>query len=152
MTIDGAIIRQARQDEADQIATVARISLEHFLPYLPKLHSLEDDKAFYRNHVFAECDVWVAEKEQEIIGVCAFQEGWVNHLYLLPQHVGRTYGASLLNKAKERHAYLQLWVFQRNERAQSFYRRHGFQKVKKTDGQTNDEKTADALYEWRKPQ
>ena len=150
MTTRNTILRPAATDEADNVAAIARKSREHFLPYLPTLHSFEGDKKFYRNRVFLECEVWVAEENQELVGFCAFKEGWVDHLYLLPEHVGRSLGENLLNKAKESQAFLQLWVFQRNIRAISFYERNGFRKVKETDGASNEEMTPDALYEWRR--
>lgn len=115
------ILRQATQEDADTVATVARTSLEHFLPYLPDLYSLDADKDFYRRVVFAECEVWVYERNQEIVGFCAFQEDWIDQLYFLPTYVGRGLGKALLNKAKTRHPFLQLIVFQRNTRAISFY-------------------------------
>jgi len=43
---------------------------------------------------------------------------------------------------------LELWVFQRNERARAFYRRHGFVLVEETDGAGNEERTPDARYAW----
>ncbi|WP_432254348.1 N-acetyltransferase family protein [Limimaricola sp. AA108-03] len=144
-------IRQAVSAESDAVAAIARKSRSHFLPYLPDLHSFDDDKKFYRNSVFLECDVWVAIENEHIIGFCAFQKGWVDHLYLLPTHVGRSIGESLLNKAKESHDLLRLWVFQENKRAISFYQRNEFQKISETDGSSNAEKAPDALYEWRRP-
>ncbi|MDP0926568.1 GNAT family N-acetyltransferase [Paracoccus onubensis] len=150
MTMLKTIFRRALSDESDTVAAIARKSRRHFLPYLPQLHSFEDDKIFYRNSVFPECEVWVAEESQSLVGFCAFKEGWVDHLYLLPAQVGRSLGKTLLDKAKERHVFLQLWVFQRNRRAISFYERNGFQKVKVTDGSSNEERTPDALYEWRR--
>lgn len=150
MTTHEITFRQAAPDESDTVAAIARESRAHFLPYLPKLHSFEDDKRFYRNRVFPECEVWVVEDIQELVGFCSFKEGWVEHLYLLPTHVGKTLGETLLNKAKENHAFLQLWVFQRNIRAISFYERNGFQKVKEIDGASNEEKLPDTLFEWRR--
>lgn len=144
------IFRQAALGDIDSVATIARKSRAYFLPYLPELHSLEGDKKYFRDKVFQDCEVWVAEANHELVGFCAFRHSWVDHLYLLPAYVGQSLGATLLNKAKGRHGYLQLWVFQRNIRAISFYERHGFQKVKETDGSSNEEKTPDALYEWRK--
>lgn len=144
------VIRQATPNESDTVAAIARQSREHFLPYLPQLHSFEGDKKFFRNQVFSDCDVWVAEDSHELVGFCAFKEGWIDHLYCLPTHVGKSFGATLLNKAKENHAVLQLWVFQQNSRAISFYERNGFQKIKETDGSSNEEKHPDALYEWRR--
>ena len=150
MKIRKIIYRQAAPDEADAVAAIARQSRAHFLPYLPDLHSFEGDKKFYRNRVFQDCEVWVAEDDQELVGFCAFKDGWVDHLYLLPAYVGGSLGETLLNKAKNNHGFLQLWVFQRNFRAISFYERNGFQKVKETDGSSNEEQTPDALYEWRR--
>ena len=71
-------IRQAASAESDAIAAIARKSRSHFLPHLPDLHSFDDDKKFYRNRVFSECDVWVAVETQDIVGFCAFKEaGWI---------------------------------------------------------------------------
>ena len=150
MTTHEIAFRKATPDESDTVAAIARKSRAHFLPYLPKLHTFDGDKRFYRNRVFLECSVWVVEDSQELVGFCAFKEGWIEHLYLLPTHVGRNLGETLLTTAKENHAFLQLWVFQRNSRAISFYERNGFRKVKETDGATNEEKLPDALFEWRR--
>lgn len=45
---------------------------------------------------------------------------------------------------------LQLWVFAQNVRAISFYERHGFVRVRETDGSENEEQVPDGLFEWRK--
>jgi putative acetyltransferase len=142
------IIRQAFRVESDNIAAIARQSRQHFLPYLADLHTLEDDKGYFRNVVFEQCEVWVVEDANGLVGFCAFKEGWLDHLYFLPTHVGNGLGAALLNKAKESYDHLQLWVFQRNTRAISCYERHGFRKVRETDGAECEEKLPDALYEW----
>jgi hypothetical protein len=39
-------------------------------------------------------------------------------------------------------------VFQRNERARTFYERRGCHVVELTDGSGNEEREPDALYEW----
>ena len=142
------ILLQATLLDAEEVAAVARVSRQYFLPYLPDLHTLEGDRKFFRNRVFSECQVWVYEDEREIVGFCAFREGWIDHLYLLPAHVGNKLGESLVKKAKESHPFLQLMVFQQNTRAISFYERNGFRKVRETDGSECEEKLPDALYEW----
>nr|WP_202795409.1 GNAT family N-acetyltransferase [Oceanicola granulosus] len=143
-------IRPARPDESDAIAEIARASREHFLPYLPRLHSLEGDKRFYRTRVFAECAVWVAEAGGAPIGFCAFRTDWLEHLYLLPGHTGRSVGSALIENAKARQDRLQLWVFRANTGAIRFYARHGFAVIRETDGAGNEEKTPDVLMEWRR--
>lgn len=144
-------LRKARLADADAVAVVARRSRKHFLPYLPDLHTLEEDKAFFRAVVFKDNDVWLVQVENEIVGFCAFKDGWVEHLYCLPAHVGKKLGSMLLTIAKEAHPHLQLWTFQKNTRAISFYLRHGFMQVKQTDGSGNEERMPDILFEWRKP-
>ena len=149
------LYRRAAPNEAEAVAAIARTSRAHFLPYLPDLHSLEEAQAFFRNVVFQDCEVWVAEDPnapagQTLLGFCAYRDNWVDHLYLRPEHVGRSHGQALLNKAMERQNHLQLWVFQKNTKAIRFYKSNGFQLVRKTDGSTNEEKVPDALYAWRK--
>lgn len=142
------VIRQATPADADNVATIFRQSRQYFLPYLPDLHSSEEDKGYFRNVVFIECEVWIAEENNLPVGFCAFKKGWIEHLYFLPTHVGKNLGATLLSKAKESNQHLQLWVFLQNSRAISFYERNGFQKLKETDGAECEEKLPDALYEW----
>jgi hypothetical protein len=43
----------------------------------------------------------------------------------------------------------RLWVFLQNAPARRFYERHGLRLVEETDGSRNEERTPDALYEWR---
>lgn len=146
-----AHLRRARQDEAAAVAGISRASRSHFLPFLPDLHSPQEDEVFFREQVFRTCEVWVAETNALLVGFCAFRTGWVDHLYLLPGCVGRSLGQSLLNEAKARHGHLQLWVFLHNSRAISFYERNGFTRVRETDGSGNEERLPDALYKWQRP-
>ena len=90
----------------------------------------------------------VAEKGK-IVGFCAFHQDWLDHLYILPEFQGKGIGSTLLNKAKETHSELQLWVFQKNEEARKFYESKGFVLVEKTDGSSNEEKEPDARYVWK---
>lgn len=90
------VLRRANLADADAVAEVARYSRKHFLRYLPELHTLDEDKVFFRTVVFQENDVWLAEDENEVAGFCAFKNGWLDHLYVLPSHVGKRLGARLL--------------------------------------------------------
>ena len=81
----------------------------------------------------------------EFVGMCAFRDGWVDHLYVHPAHHRSGIGAALLHKAKDANEQLQLWAFQRNENALRFYASQGFRLVKTTDGRGNEEREPDAL-------
>jgi putative acetyltransferase len=43
-----------------------------------------------------------------------------------------------------------LWTFQRNKRARSFYENHGFVAISETDGSRNEEKEPDVMYSWQR--
>ncbi len=144
------MLRRARDDESDAVAALFRLSLQTGLPFLAERHTLEEDRAFFRDRVFAACDVWVAERDGELVGLCAFREGWLDHLYGHPEHHRSGIGAALLQKAKDANEQLQLWAFQRDENALRFYESQGFRLVKKTDGQHNEEREPDALYAWER--
>lgn len=73
MESDNFVLRRANLADADAIAEVARYSRKHFLPYLPELHTLDEDKVFFRTVVSQENDVWLAEDEDEVVGFCAFR-------------------------------------------------------------------------------
>ncbi len=146
----GFILRLARADESDAVAALFRFSLRTGLPFLAERHTADDDRAFFRERVFATCDVWVAERDGELVGMCAFREGWVDHLYVHPARYRTGIGKALLCKAKDAHQRLQLWAFQRNENALRFYESQGFRLVRTTDGADNEEREPDALYAWER--
>ncbi|HEY6234126.1 MAG TPA: GNAT family N-acetyltransferase [Candidatus Elarobacter sp.] len=144
------VLRRARDDESDAVAALFRLSKETAMPYLPDLHTAEEDRAFFRERVFAECEVWVAERDGELVGMCAFRGGWLDQLYVHPAHRRRGIGAALLCKAKDANEQLQLWAFQRNVSALRFYESQDFRVVKTTDGRDNEEREPDALFAWER--
>jgi GNAT superfamily N-acetyltransferase len=132
----------------DQAAVVHRKSFDERLPWLSGLHTPDDDRTFFRERVFAECEVWGAI-DGEVIGFIAFREGWIDQLYVLPQRQNQGVGHALLQLAKAASPRLSLWTFQRNEPARRFYEKHGFVAVKQTDGRGNEEREPDVLYQWQ---
>lgn len=119
------------------------------MPWLPVLHSLAGDVKFF-TRIVSEQYVEVIEVEGEIVGFCSTHDGWIEQLYIHPDHQGRGLGAAFMARAKTRDDALQLWVFQQNTAAQDFYAKHGFTVAERTDGQTNEEKCPDARMTWAK--
>jgi GNAT superfamily N-acetyltransferase len=117
------------------------------LPYLPELHAADEDLGFFRDHVFAQCEVWVAEAGA-VDGFIAFRTGWVDHLYVRADRQHQGLGKALLAVAMKNNTSLRLWVFQRNTVAIRFYRAHGFREIECTDGSGNEEREPDMLMEW----
>jgi len=143
------LVRQARHEEADTLAVILRVAMWTAMPFLPQLHTPEEDRRFVREIVFSRCDVWVAELDGRVAGFLGVGNELVEHLYVLPEHQGAGIGTALLERAKElRPAGFRLWVFQRNTDARAFYEARGLRLVELTDGAGNEEREPDALYEW----
>lgn len=148
--MDTIVIRQARSGDADAIASVHRRSMREAMPYLPDLHTPEEDRRWVATVVLPEQAVWVAEMDGHVVGVVALKEGWVEQLYVLPGYQGMGVGSALLEAVRAASPEgLSLWAFQRNARARAFYERRGFVAVEFGDGSGNEEGEPDVRYEWR---
>jgi GNAT superfamily N-acetyltransferase len=136
--------------DAPAIARILRVAMKTQMPYLPDLHTPEEDLAFIRDVVFPKCRVLAANVDGEIVGLCAYREGWIDHLYILPEYQGQGIGSALLARAKDEFPRFELWAFQRNIRARRFYENRGFILAELTDGQGNQEKEPDVRYVWER--
>ena len=144
------ILRRADVSESDAVAALQRLSREVAMPFMRGLHTVEEDRTFFREQVFPICDIWVAERAAELTGMCAFRPGWLDHLYVAPGHQRGGIGTALLSKALETNDELYLWVFQGNAAAIRFYEQRGFMLVRRTDGRNNEERQPDALYQFNR--
>jgi putative acetyltransferase len=140
-------VRRAQDRDIEAVAQLFRAVRRACLPYVPDLHTPEDDLWFFRERVFAECDVWVAQSEG-LDGFIAFRQDFVDHLYVRPDCQRRGIGKALLALAMHAHSPVRLWVFQRNTDTIGFYRALGFHEVERTDGSRNEEREPDLLMEW----
>ncbi len=139
--------------EMDDAARIHRIAFDERLPWLAGLHTPDEDRAFYRERIFPRCEVWGAAAEGgDIVGIIAFRDGWIDQLYVLPQHQGRGAGGALLAVAQAAWPALQLYTFQRNAAARRFYERRGFVAAREGDGSANEEREPDVLYRWERPE
>jgi putative acetyltransferase len=140
-------IRRGQSGDVEAVARLFRAVRRTCLPYLPDLHTAEEDLGFFCDRVFAECEVWVAEAGA-IEAFIAFRNGWIDHLYVHPEAQRRGLGKALLALAMKTQLPLRLWVFQRNTAAIRFYRGLGFHEIERTDGSRNEEREPDLLMEW----
>ncbi|MDZ4373187.1 MAG: GNAT family N-acetyltransferase [Phenylobacterium sp.] len=143
------MLRPATSDDASAIAALLRHTLRTSLPFLPDLHTPEEDQAFVAGRVLPLCEVWVAEVGDRPVGFVAWRDDWIDHLYIHPDHQGQGIGPALLAKALAHGPPKQLWTFQANARARRFYEARGFQAAEFTDGEGNEERTPDVRYIWR---
>ena len=83
--------REASESDIAAVARVFRAARQERMPYLPPLHTPEEDLEFFRDHVFKEDRIFVATDDQQIVGFCAIHGDWLEHLYVLPGRHGRGY-------------------------------------------------------------
>ncbi|MGJ8529199.1 N-acetyltransferase family protein [Maritalea sp.] len=145
MTIE---LRAADARDIDEIAALFLRSRQVVLPFLPILHSAQQDRAHMRD-MLERGIINVATLDQKIVGFLVDLDGWIAHLYLDPDFLRQGIGEMLLAEVKRRRKTLELWCFQQNWAARSFYEKNGFICVRETDGD-NEEKLPDRLYRWQK--
>jgi GNAT superfamily N-acetyltransferase len=132
------------------LARLHRRTVEVSLPFVPRLHTPEEDAWWFAERLYPANQVWVTEGFEGPEGYIAFRSDFIEHLFIRPESQGARLGAVLLDKAKAESSELSLWTFQQNLRARRFYERHGFALVRETDGRDNEEKLPDVLYRWRR--
>lgn len=137
-------LRPATADDAPVLGAILQGWLDE-TDWMPDLHSLEETQA-HLGRVIAEQEVWVAGDHQ---GYLSWDGEYVSGLYLAPEHRSGGIGSTMLAHMMIRQPRLRLWTFQANTRARNFYIRRGFVEVKRTEGETNQERLPDVLLEWQ---
>lgn len=143
-------LRPGLPEDADRVAhllTSARSAAVPLMP--PHVHSPEEDRAWVSLQLAGEREVWVAEVEGDLVGLLILEPGWLHSVYVRPDLTGLGIGTFLLDFVKGvRPDGFSLWVFESNEPARRFYRRHGLVEIRRTDGAHNDEHAPDVEMAW----
>jgi putative acetyltransferase len=133
------MLRRLGLKDMDRAAAGHRASFDHALPALAGLHTPEEDRWFFRERMFPTFQLWGYFDKQQLVGIVAFRDGWVDQLYVLPSSQRRGIGTALLSIAQSQFPSLNLWTFQRNKAARRFYEKQGFTLAKETDSSANEE-------------
>jgi ribosomal protein S18 acetylase RimI-like enzyme len=141
-------LRRATLDDMASVAALHRLAFFHAMPHMPVLHTPDDGLAFYSAVVFPRAEIWLHEQSGMTAGFIAFRSGWVDHLYVHPDHQNCGIGSTLLALAQASESSLRLWTFQCNLGARRFYERQGFRIEQETHGASNEERQPDILYSW----
>jgi GNAT superfamily N-acetyltransferase len=140
-------LRRATIEDAGAVGDVFLDSF-HATYAFPLAHTDEDVRAWLRERLIPNEEVWVAVDGDAIVAMMALAPGWLEQLYVAPERLGQGIGASLITLAKQRQpGGLQLWTFQVNARARRFYESHGFVAVEETQD-SNQERQPDVRYVW----
>ncbi|MBA2772942.1 MAG: GNAT family N-acetyltransferase [Nocardioidaceae bacterium] len=142
------VIRRARADESQACADLLWRVRQQNLASIPEgRHPLADVRAWMRDVVMTQQEVWVADGDGSLVGVLVLgRPDWVEHLYIDASATGRGLGARFVALARaELPGPIQLWTFQSNLGARRFYERHGFEALEWTEGD-NEEGAPDVRY------
>jgi GNAT superfamily N-acetyltransferase len=147
---DDLLVRSLEPSDTDQAAAVwwrSRHAEGSQLP--PAIHSAEQVATWFADVLLPDGETWVAVDDDRIVAVLTLDGDDLDQLYVDPGAAGQGIGSVLVDLAKDlRPGGLALWTFQTNIRAQSFYRRHDFHEVRRTDGSANEERAPDVRMVW----
>lgn len=145
--------RLAWKSDLDELAEFYISTRRYFSDLIPPIvGTAEGVRTWLANRLASQDEVWLVHDDLGIAALMILEPGWIDQLYVRPDLVRRGIGSSLVNFAKSQlPGGIQLWTFQSNSPAQSFYERHGFTAVEVTDGQSNQEKAPDIRYQWLPP-
>ena len=116
------------------------------------VHTDDEARAWVGGWDLTAYDVWLASREGHVAGYARATPTWLDDLYVHPDHQGAGVGSALFETvAARRPQGFCLWVFESNEPARAFYRRHGCLELERTDGSANEEGAPDIRVAWPGP-
>jgi GNAT superfamily N-acetyltransferase len=151
-TVEGPVppglVRPARPKDVEAVVRIFRESRAEAMPWLPVLHTAEEDRNWYSARLGGEA--WVYELDGRVAGFALLRDDELDALYVAPAAQRRGVGSALFRQAQEARPHgFAWWVFRDNARARRFYESLGGLLLYETDGAGNEEQTPDARYEWR---
>lgn len=147
-----ALIEITEYDEKYALETVKmwRASMEKALD-IKDSHTWEE-QLDYLAHLAEQYSVFLAidQSEDKVVGLMVVGGSELDQLYVHVDYQGCGIGTRLLNIAKELSpGKLQLFTFEVNSGAQSFYEKHDFKIIRR--GIERNSGMADIRYEWVSP-
>jgi len=138
--------RAATVEDADAVLDVFNRAKAHSLPWLPKVHTDEEDRWWVTNKLIPENDVTLALRDGEPVAFCALSDHMIEHLYVDPSAHRQGIGHRFVQVAKiKRPKGFRLYCFTQNEPAAAFYRAQGLVVVAEGNGSGNEEGLPDLL-------
>ncbi len=144
------VLRPADPRDADTLADLFLSARAAAYPAMPRsIHTPEETHVWFRQLLESGRETWVAEREGDAVGYIVLDPEWLDSIYVRSDLTGAGIGTVLLDLAKSlRPDGFGLWVFESNEDAQRFYRRHGLVEIRRTDGADNEEREPDIELAW----
>lgn len=150
-------LRTATAADAHRVASLLIDTRSAFMHYAPLAHTEQEVRHWVAHHLVPSGGVVVAERRGAVIAAMHTEQlngtSWITQMAVDPVLVGNGIGSSLLAHAVSTLPKpIRLYTFQANAGARRFYERHGFRAIEFTDGQANEERCPDVLYELQHPE
>ena len=142
-------VRPAGPDDLSAVADLFLASRAAAVPQMPPVVDEADARRWVLGWDLGPREVWLAVAGTGVVGFAALEDSWLWGLYVAPDRMRDGVGSTLLEVVKaQRPRGFALWVFESNERARAFYRRHGLVELEHTDGADNMERSPDLRMAW----
>jgi GNAT superfamily N-acetyltransferase len=147
-----AVLRPATSADVPRVAALLIETRREFMPYAPSMHPDPEVCEWVATILVPSGGVTVAVMHGRVAAAMATAQSkrvsWIQQMAVDPVLVNRGIGTLLLRHAMHTLPRpIRLWTFQANSGARGFYERHGFVPIQFTDGQANEERCPDVLYE-----
>ena len=144
------VLRPGLHEDLPVVADLFLASRQGAVPAMPPMVGpVEHARRWVLGWDLARQELWVAEGPDGPVGFANVEGAWLNGLYVAPAAARSGVGSALLDLVKGiRPDGFCLWVFESNEPARAFYRRHGLVELERTDGQGNMERSPDIRMAW----
>lgn len=144
------LLRPATLEDLPAVAEVHLAARQAAVKAMPSSrHSADSVRAWVTGWDLAADDVWVAARDEEIVGYSRGTTTWLDDLYVAPSAQRRGIGSALLKVVKaQRPGGFGVWAFESNAPARAFYARHGLVELERTDGSANEERAPDIKLVW----
>ena len=122
-------IRLYQESELEEVVALWRASKQLAFPYIAvqQSYTLADDTGYFQSVLAKEYDIWLAENEENLLGMMAIKGDFIDQLFIAPSAQRQGVGTALLQKARElAPERLRCYTFQKNYPARAFYEKHGF--------------------------
>lgn len=148
--VDEVLVRPATEDDLAELALLYVLARAAAVPQIPpSVHPPGEQRAWVLGWDLSTHEVWVAHRNDRLLGFARFTRTWLDDLYVDPRHRGEGVGSTLLATVQAlRPDGFGLWVFVSNAPARRFYARHGLVEVRRTDGSENEERAPDIELAW----
>ena len=127
------IIRPYKPDDFGPVTLLWRRAREQAFPEFQRTkgHPFEEDRAYFRDVILVNNDIWVVEVNGRAAAFMAIAGDFIDQLYVDPDRQRSGLGKALLEHARALSPdHLWLYTLQINTHGRTFYEKNGFRAVK----------------------